>query len=262
MSLLDDVVSQAVADFSKNGFDSELRLNQWLDKISDAAKLVAGIDKVESVNRSMRAAFSRAIERGGIERSMGIPRWGIEKIKPKLRAELDRRILANSSLIKLNREEAVSKTLRRFSGWATSIPVGGSDVVEKKVEATGIKQSVKDLRYIERRASIDQSAKLVAAIRDITAKDNGAIAATWKSHWRAVGYNYRKDHKERDEVVYIIRDSWAMTGGLIKLGGHKYTDEITMVGEEVYCQCQYSYIFTLNKMPDECLTEKGRSSLK
>lgn len=72
-----------------------------------------------------------------------------------------------------------------------------------------------------------------------------------------IGYDYREDHKERDEKIYLIRGSWALEKGLIKpVNG--YYDEITAVGEEVYCSCQAIYIYAPQKLPDEFLTEKGK----
>jgi hypothetical protein len=109
---------------------------------------------------------------------------------------------------------------------------------------------------------IDQAAKFKAQLSDIVATDSGAIAAIWKSHYQAPGYNYRPDHKARDSVVYVIRDNWAITKGLMKPAGHKFTDEQTMPAEEVYCQCRYKYIYNLRDLPDEMVTESGKATIK
>ena len=92
-------------------------------------------------------------------------------------------------------------------------------------------------------------------INEIVAVDNGAIAARWHSHWRQAGYNYRKDHKERDDNVYVIRGSWAHEKGYIK-PIHGYTDEITSPGEEVFCRCNYVYLYHLRQVK-HLLTKKG-----
>ena len=192
--------------------------------------------------------------------SANVSRFDINKIKPKLRAELDKRIVASANLIKLNREEAIEKILRRFSGWATSIPLGGTKSVKKVKEKDDIKKSISKIPFEERRVIIDQTHKLTASIRDIVALDNGAIAAEWNSHWRQANYNYRKDHKERDEKVYVIKGSWADNEGYIK-AKNGYIDDITMPGEEVYCRCYYKYIYTLGKMPESMLTKKAKIKL-
>lgn len=178
-----------------------------------------------------------------------------------MRAELDRRIMASANLIKLNREEAISNTLRRFQGWATSIPIGGSDAVDRREEKAYIKKGISGLDFKERRVVIDQTHKLISSLNDIVATNNGAIAAEWHSSWRQANYDYRKDHKERDQVVYMIKDSWADKKGLIKpING--YTDSITQPGEEVYCRCSYRYIYLLRDLPSEMLTAKGKIALE
>ena len=67
------------------------------------------------------------------------------------------------------------------------------------------------------------------------AKSTSAIAAEWRSNWRQSGYDYRKDHKERDRKVYMLRDNWAQAKGLVKPGAAGYYEDITSAGEEVFC---------------------------
>jgi len=43
----------------------------------------------------------------------------------------------------------------------------------------------------------------------------------------------------------------------MKAGPNGYYDEITQVGEEVYCSCTAEYIFALRKLPVEMLTKAG-----
>ncbi|HET8708090.1 MAG TPA: hypothetical protein VFM46_17425 [Pseudomonadales bacterium] len=178
-----------------------------------------------------------------------------------MRLELERRIMAAAQLIKLNREEMIAKTIRRFSGWASSIPVGGSEAIEKRDTSDEIKKGLKQLPFVERRVMIDQAAKFKASLSDIVATETGAIAAIWRSHWRASGYNYREDHKERDQKIFVLRDNWALQGGLMKLAGRQYTDEITKPAEEPFCQCRYQYIYNLRDLPEDMLTAKGKEKL-
>src|SRR5207247_2394734 len=105
----------------------------------------------------------------------------IDQIKPALHAELERRIMASADLIKLNRKAAIEKTVQRFSGWATSVPPGGTRATDKKKEKDSIKKSLKSLPFEERRVIIDQSHKFVANLNEIVAKDGGAIAGRWHS---------------------------------------------------------------------------------
>ena len=64
--------------------------------------------------------------------------------------------LGATSLIKLNRERAVQETLQRFAGWATSIPLGGSNVVDKADERESVRRGVAGLPFEERRVVIDE----------------------------------------------------------------------------------------------------------
>jgi hypothetical protein len=195
-------------------------------------------------------------------RMSGISRFTLDRIKPELRRELSARIAASANLIKLNRERAISDTLRRFSGWASSVPVGGSKAVEKSEVKQVVRKALAGLPFVERRVLIDQGHKFTASVNSTVAIGGGALAAEWKSNWRQGGYNYRKDHKERDGHIYLIRGSWAEKAGLVKPGDAGYSDEITQPAEEVYCRCHFKFVFSLRKLPDNMLTAKGRESLK
>jgi hypothetical protein len=212
------------------------------------------------VRSAMREVYRRLAVRGVVLRQhKGVSAFGVDQLKPSMRRSLDRHIMAAVNLIKLNKEQAVSETLRRFQGWATSIPAGGSDVVDKRKVKTDIRKSARNVTYAERRVTIDQSQKFAASLNAVIAEGNEAIAGTWHSRWRTPGYDYREDHKERDEQVYAIRDNWAIRKGLMKVGPAGYTDAITQPAEEVFCQCRYVYIYNLSDLPDFMLTEKGRA---
>ena len=258
-----EVITAAVRDISDNGYDP-IRVDGWLRQIQQAAE--RDMVSPEVLDRTLRASleglYKRYVERGALlQYSPGVSRFTLDKIKPQLRAELDRRIMASAQLIKMNREEAIQKTLRRFAGWSTSIPQGGSDVVEKNEVKSDIKKSLKQLPFEERRVLIDQGHKFTAAISETLASDGGAIAAVWHSNWRQRNYNYRKDHKERDLKVYAVRGNWAQKKGLMRAGPDGYTDEITKPAEEPFCRCHYQWLYHLRELPEDMLTEKGCNEL-
>lgn len=258
------VLTEAINYFAENGFKSEKALDIWVKKLRQAAydSLIPEKTLVKELERSLGQVYRRLVTQNGLlKTNKGLTKFTIEKLKPKMKAELDRRILASANLIKLNREEAISNTLRRFQGWATSIPVGGSEAVDRREEKQYIKKSLAKLDFEERRVIVDQTHKLIANINDVAATYGGAIAAEWHSHWRQEGYNYREDHRERDKNIYVIKDSWAAKKGLIKpLNG--YTDDITQPGEEVFCRCNYQYIYNLRDLPENMLTIKGKTALE
>lgn len=264
MSNLYDVITAAIKDFAEHGFDREERLRYWLAQIRQAAvgSLVPEHLLQEALQRSLGVTYRKMVEQQGLLKyHKGVSRFTLAKVQPQLRAELDRRIMASANLIKLNREAAIEKTLQRFSGWASSIPTGGSDAVDKLETKTSIRKALKQLPFEERRVAVDQGHKFIASLNNIVATSNGALALTWHSHWRQPGYNYRKDHKERDGKVYAIRGNWAMERGLMKKGAAGYYDDITAVGEEVFCRCSAQYLYALRDLPADMLTQKGAEAL-
>ena len=261
MTTLNQVVTQAVKDIEENGYQSPDQINNWIKSILAVSNTYSEKEIYNYLKRSLGTKYDRLFN-VDIRKNHKIPEFKLEQIKPKLRAELDRRVMASAQLIKLNREAAIQKTIQRFSGWSTSIPAGGSKSVETNKTKLNIKTPLEELPFIERRVAIDQGHKLIANINDIVATDGGAIAAIWHSHWRDSSYNARHSHKERDGVIYVIPNNWALEQGLMKLDGHQYTTDITMVGEEVYCRCWYQYIYRVSELPDSMKTAKFLNALK
>jgi hypothetical protein len=264
MATFFETVTAAIKDFEENGFDSVERLAYWTDRIRQAAvaSLVPEHILEDTLKKTLSGIYRRMVDDGQIVKThIGVPRFTIDRLKPKLRTELDRRLMVSRSLIKLNREQMVEKTVQRFAGWASSVPAGGSRAVEVKDVKDNIRKALTSLPFEERRCIIDQSAKFVSALNDVIATDGGAIAGRWHSQWRRRGYSYREDHKERDQKVYTIRGNWALEKGLMKAGPDGYTDQITKPAEEVYCGCSYQFLYNLRDLPESMITARGRESL-
>lgn len=260
-----EVVTAAVNDITENGSEDIQRVATWIRLIREAAErsMVSELVLEDTLQRTFRTSYRRMIEQGGALRvHIGIPRFTIERLAPRLRGELDSRLTTARHLIKLNREESMANVERRFAGWASSVPPGGTDTADKVAVKTAIRKSLTSLPFEDRRVLIDQANKFVSNLHQIIATDGGALAAKWHSHYREINYNYRKDHKLRDDVVYVLRGNWALERGLMKLDGHLYTDDITAPGEEVFCRCTYTYIYGLRDLPPGMITELGRSELQ
>jgi hypothetical protein len=258
------VLSEAINEMAEVGFDNISRLQYWTQRIRDAAvqSMVPEHVLEATLNQAFQATYRRLIEKGTITKlHRGIGRFTLEKVRPALHAELARRLMAARNLIKLNRAEAIEATVRRFAGWASSVPDGGTGATNKRETRVEIRKALASLPFRERRVAIDQGHKFVANLNNILATDGGAIALVWHSHWRQVGYNYRRDHKERDGKVYVLRGNWALDRGFMKLAGRTYYDEVTAVGEEVYCRCFATFLYSLRALPDDMVTEKGRAEL-
>ncbi|MFM1282710.1 hypothetical protein [Yersinia enterocolitica] len=253
-----EVLTDAVNYYINHGWDTEKSLLDWCRKLRVAARRETPDDDV--ARKHLTAIYSRLVIHGGALREQpadGPQKVTLDKLKPEFRKELDKRIFASANLIKLNREQAIEKTLQRFQGWVTSIPPDGMSDVDRKARKVEFQKSIKDMGFISRRVAIDQGHKLASNVKYLLAVQSGAIAFRWHSNWRRPGYDYRVDHKDRDEVIYLLRGSWADEQGLIKpVNG--YYDEITAAGEEVFCSCRVFPIYAPQKLPEEFLTEKGK----
>lgn len=258
------VLTDAINDLSRHGYDDIERLDRWMAKLRATLELTlqSREEMEKKLLQALKAIFQKQVEEeGALTAHPGVEAFTLARLKPQLRDELDKRIRASVDLIRLNREEAINKTMRRFAGWATSVPEGGAAEPKKRETKDEIKRGIAGLGYIERRVIIDQGHKLTSSINAIIAENADAIAGKWHSHWRQPNYDYREDHKERDEVVYLFRSSWARDQGLVKAGPGGFVDDITQPGEEVNCRCFYEYIYNLRDLPDDMLTAKGKRLL-
>ncbi|HEV2303163.1 MAG TPA: hypothetical protein VGR91_16470 [Stellaceae bacterium] len=264
------ILTEAVAEFVDRGYDSESRLGLWLERLRNAAQrgLMSDAEMERRIREALGQVYRRLVDREGLLRAhRGIERFTLARVKPALRAELDRRILASASLIKLDRQRAIEETLQHFSGWATSIPPGGTTMAMKREAKARARKSLASLPYVERRVAIDQGAKLAANLSEILATDGGALAGIWRSRYpsvaqaKAQGYQARPEHVERNGRVYLVRDSWAQRRGFVKPGPAGYTDEIERPAELVYCSCRYQWVHALRFLPPDMLTETGRGEL-
>jgi len=262
---LQKVITEAVAAISSEGYTSPEQLEYWLTRLRRAAQDSLSPESVlrDQLEGALRAIYTKQVDQGAIlKHHPGVSKFTLDKIKPQLHAQLTRRIMASADLIKRNRQAAIEKTLQRFSGWATSIPEGGSKNVEKVEEKSHIRKALAQLPFEERRVLIDQGHKLNSAINEAVAQQGGAIAVIWHSHWRQPGYNYRVDHKERDQKVYLLKSSWAKEKGLVKAGKVGYYEDVTSFGEEPFCRCFGQYVYNLRSLPEDMLTVKGKTALE
>ncbi len=251
------LLSEGINYLSENGYDDVDAFDEWVSRIRIAARAKLPKNGDDLAKRSLIATFNRTVK-SAPKRHPKVSAFTIKRIEPSLRDELDKRIRASAELIRLNREDAINTTLKRFSGWGTSVPPGGSQGVDKREVKANISKPLREQVLIERRVAIDQGHKLSSNVDAVIAEQAGAIAAKWRSHWRQSGYDYREDHKDRDKLVYAMRKSWA--SDLINKGAG-YVDEMTMPAEEVYCRCYYVYLYSLRELPISMLTKKGLIAL-
>jgi hypothetical protein len=259
-----DTITAAVNDLVEHGFDSMDRVNYWTEEVRKAAvRASASPERLQQMlSNYLTLIYTRLVDQGQIARyHPGVAMFTVDRVRPELRAELNRRILASAELIKLKKAATIEKTLQRFQGWSTSLPKGPSRTTDKPEVKADITKALKQHTFEERRVLIDQGHKLTASINEVVAAGGGAIALVWHSHWRQAGYNYREDHKERDGEVYLLRNSWATERGLVKPGPAGWYDNVTAVAEEPYCRCYAQYLYNPRDLPAEMLTKKGEEQL-
>lgn len=260
-----ETITAAVKAVSEQGYQSQEQIDFWADQIRRAAeRSLRGEDEIERMVRdAMAAVFRKQVDLGGVlRRNPGVTAYTLERIKPELHAELSRRVAASIDLIKINRPQAIAKTQQRFRSWATSVPPGGSETVEKVEQKKDLRKALAQLPFEERRVVIDQSAKLFNAINTTVAVNGNAIGAIWHSHKFQHGYNGRPTHNARDGKFFLVRDSWAQEAGFVKPGPNGYTDSIEQPAEWPFCKCTWEFVFSLRSVPDMCMTEKGRETLR
>jgi hypothetical protein len=279
MTTFTQTVNEIIAEILQYGFDSQERIRRLTLKLKNAyiASILPEYKLQEMVRKQLTMTFDKLVKQKNLV-NPEVQGFTIQRIKPHLRKELDKRIMASADLIKWRREESISNILRQFQGWSTSIPEGGAKSEGARDGANKLKKMTQTERYNQRRISIDQTAKLTSSIRDIVATDTGAIGAFWHSKGEhEKEYDYRKTRLKRSKLTggfYLIRGSWADQQGLVKgvrsgikemYGdgeGVNYTDEMSQPAEEVFCRCNYQYVFSLRKVPEEFLTEKGKNLLQ
>ena len=260
-----EVITEAINDFAVHGFDSAERLAYWQIEIQKAAErtLTPTWKMEEELRAALTKVYGRLVEKEGVlKHHPGVSRYTLARLKPALHDELRRRVMMSADLIRLNRQQSISKTLQRFSGWASSVPKGGSKQVDKKDTKDDVRKALASLPFEERRVLIDQGHKLTAAISQTIASDGGAIAVKWRSNWRQENYNYREDHKERDGKIYLLRESWAKRAGLVRVNENGYYDEITAVAEEPFFRCFAVWVYSIEDLPPDMLTSKGVAEIE
>ena len=89
------------------------------------------------VSDRLRKTYDLQVSKAGaLERHRGFLRFTLNYMEPKLRSELDRRIMASADLIKLNRTAAINKTCRGFSGWANQYTLQDSIAADRHSSGT------------------------------------------------------------------------------------------------------------------------------
>jgi len=248
--------------FASEGPPSDADLMVWMDRLQRALEIeVPTDDESRKLLRTvLEGIYAREVERGGVaKRVPGVERYTVDQVLPALRAELDRRIFAAADLIRINKAQRKAQTLQRFAGWITSVPIGGSAATDLRAAAREIAKPIAQVKFEARRVAIDQGHKMSAAVAHVVAQQNGAIAAIWHDRGQYDrGYDARPEHLKRSGKLFLVRDSWGITEGLIRKGSAPYYEDTEQVATLPYCSCWAEWVTQVQRLPEELLTAKGR----
>ena len=247
---IDDLVNRAIA-----GEDVEFLLGQ----------LGIALDRIplKDPTTAIKAKFKSQVDGMVIHRRHSVAPYVIAALYYLLKDERDNRIQSSKMLSTMRRDEAKETVMRRFAGWASSIPENvkaEEKKVKKKQEIVNfIAKPIRELPKHERTIANDQSRKMVANMDAIIAREAGAVGYYWHSNFRTPGYDYRENHKhlDLDGKFIILKSSWAYQNGYIKRGNEIYQDDIEQPGELPNCKCIAKYVYSLSEIPKDCLTIKG-----
>ena len=261
----DEVLAEAVAYFVTHGFQEPDQLSYWAHRLGIAARreMISTTRLKEKLRASLTAEYTRQVDKGLILKvHPDLTRETLTRLRPQLRQVLNTRIAAANALITLNREEEVASVIRRFAGWASSLPPVPAPATDRREARSNIRKSLFEANNRERMLIIDQGHKLNNNISSTLAEGGGAIAAYWISHYQQHNYDYREVHKDlaiqSQYRPFLIRDSWAHRQGLLNTVGATFTDQLEyQPGQQPYCRCYFQYIYNPRKLPPEMLTARA-----
>jgi hypothetical protein len=216
----------------------------------------------QNFSYQIKKTFESEVSNKKLLKRHSVAPYIIAAVLYKLQDERDNRIMTATTLAKINKEKAKETVMQRFAGWASSIPVlpqNRAKVNKVKLVRELIKPIAKDLNKQDKLLANDQSRKMLSNIDSIIANEAGAIGYYWHSLFRVPGYKYRIEHKhlDLDGKFIILKDNWALKNGLMKKDGQLYQDQIEQPGELPNCRCSAIYVYKLDEIPLNCLTNKG-----
>mgnify|MGYP000844798973 CR=1 FL=1 len=163
-----EALTKAINYYVLRGWDSPASLMEWNRRLRAAANRETPRD--DATRKHLTTIYRRLVIDGGALREQpadGPKKITLEKIKPDLRKELEKRIFASAELIRLNREQAIERTLQRFSGWdKEQIPAG----VEVSNTKEGLEMHEEQLKALIAQITQGVSGSLSTKIDAVTAR--------------------------------------------------------------------------------------------
>ena len=127
-----ELLTEAVRYFSENGYVSEIELQNWVKRLRASAEGSMKSDaQVEAeVRRSLMATFTRLSRFPSLKRvNPEVSVFAADRLRPAMRAEMKRRIMASARLIKLNKAQAHAHFgLDKVDGVTAEIEKAATDI--------------------------------------------------------------------------------------------------------------------------------------
>lgn len=144
------------------------------------------------------------------------------------------------------------------------IPIGGTKDKKIKSHIALIKKELRQIVRWEKQFYVYKASAFLAEVKYIFSLQEGPIAAVWRYSWLDEQGEYRKnyDHKILNGKIYAVRDNWAMKEGLMISSEKEFVGDIVRPAQEVGCMCNLQWIYNLRQLPNEMMTQKGRSELE
>lgn len=237
-------------------------LSKWQERLSELLNNGVVSFSQHQINTFFSNILKRNLTVSSYRKNFKIRKLDFNKAQLSARSGdfLKEHVLLSANLIRMKRDEQIQATLRRFSGWVSSIPTMGEGKPAQSIKAlsSDLLKPLKSLSFENRRVLIDQGHKFTAAVNNSIARDQGAIAVKWVSHWKETGYNYRLDHKKRDGHIFLLKNNPFVRNGYVRKTNVQYIEDVDGFGQLPFCRCYGVYLFSLRDLPIDMLTEKGK----
>lgn len=226
---------------------------------------------VSNSNYLMRKAFTKYLKVDYKLHNKGLKGWRLEKIKPALRKEYKKSLLANILLITTQNESMMSLLRSRFTDWILkSSRDQNADSLKKALDITQATAKVnKRVNMIIK----DQTRKSLNTYDEVVAKEYEAIGFIWNTRrdkkvvgnptglYPGNGNEKHRNHYERQGKFYFYKDTWAIKKGLIntKAKNFKWAEfEDGMPGIPINCRCFAYNIYDIEDVPKEFLKKNKK----
>jgi len=276
------VAGEILTDFLKSGPKSSNNLAETKTKIYEVAFSIVTsaeeataryeqfckefLDKVVQVKgMPTRTIFSDGEKQAQLVSSSGSHiSQNFDVLLPSIRERFEWCVSNYNLQAKRYLDEQLSQFMALLEQFIKQVPIGGTKDKAIKSQVSEIKKELRQLAKWDKLFNIYKATSFPAEIEYLFALEGKPIAAIWRYSRTDEQGEYRKtySHKERDGRVYVVRDNWAISKGLMTAEPYGYIDEVSHPNQEIGCMCSLHWLYAIRDLPTNMVTEKGVSELK